>query len=88
MMLRMPAREHLAFALVLAVALAGFVRIAQYNWREGATVLGGALLLAGVLRALLPPDRTGLLAIRGRALDVFTYGALGLLIVVTAVTIA
>lgn len=87
--MRLPAaaRTHLAFALVLAVAAAGFVRIGQYNWREGATVLGGALLLAGVLRAVLPPERTGLLAIRSRALDVLTYAGLGFLVVATAVTI-
>lgn len=83
----MTVRTHLAFGLVLAAALLGMVRIAQYHWREGAAVIGGALLLAAGLRALISPERAGLLVVRGRGLDVLTYAGFGLLILALALTI-
>jgi hypothetical protein len=72
---------------VLAVAAVGLLRIATAHWREGSVLLGGALLLAAVLRVVLPADRAGLLAIRSRALDVLGYTGLGLAVVLLAVTI-
>ncbi len=81
-------RRHLAFALVLGVVALGMVRIAQYHWREGAAVLGLALLLGAGLRVVLPPDRAGLLVIRGRYLDVLLYGGFGVLMLAVALTIA
>ena len=66
-------RPQLTFGLILAVVAVGMVRIAQYHWREGTVIIGGALLLAAGLRAILPPERTGLLGIRRRTFDVFTY---------------
>ncbi|WP_019852943.1 DUF3017 domain-containing protein [Actinopolyspora mortivallis] len=78
---------HLWFALVVLVALSGMVWVAMSHWREGAALLGGAFLLAAVLRVMVPPERVGLLAIRSRWVDVVLYGALGLVIVAVAVTI-
>ena len=80
-------RPHLAFALVLAVVALGMVRIAQYHWREGTAVLGLALLLAAGLRVALPPERAGLLVIRGRYLDALLYGGFGVLVLAVALTI-
>lgn len=80
-------RPQLTFGLILAVVALGMVRIAQDHWREGSVIIGGALLLAAGLRAVLPPERTGLLGVRRRALDVFTYGVLGLLMLAVALTI-
>jgi hypothetical protein len=80
-------RDQLAFGVVLGMVLLGMVRVAQYHWREGAAVVGAALLVAAGLRAVLSPRRAGLLAIRGRMLDVATYGVFGLLVLVLAVTI-
>jgi hypothetical protein len=57
------------------------------HWREGAVLLGGALVVAAVLRLLLPTDRVGLLAIRSRPIDVLCYGGLGTVIAVLAMTI-
>ena len=48
-------------------------RVLTQHWREGAVLLGGALLVAAVLRMLLPTDRVGLLAIRSRPIDVLCY---------------
>jgi hypothetical protein len=80
-------RPQLTFGLILAVVAVGMVRIAQYHWREGTVIIGGALLLAAGLRAVLPPERTGLLGIRRRSLDVLTYGIFGLLMLAVALTI-
>jgi hypothetical protein len=80
-------RAQFPFLLVLAVVMVGLVRIAQYFWREGTVLLGGALLLAALLRALLPADRAGLVAVRGRGVDVLLYGCLGVAVMVVAMTI-
>lgn len=80
-------RRHLAFAVVLAMVAVGLMRIFQYHWREGTAIIAGALLLAAGLRGLLSPDRTGLLAIRSRSVDVLLYGGFGLLVLAVAMTI-
>jgi hypothetical protein len=80
-------QTHRAFALVMLVLLLAMVRIVEYHWREGAAVIGGALLLAAWMRSRLPSERAGLLAIRSRGTDVFTYGAFGLLMLAVALTI-
>jgi hypothetical protein len=73
--------------VVLLVAAVGLLRVATAHWREGSVLLGGALLLAAVLRAVLPQHRAGLVAIRSRAVDVLSYTGLGLAVVLLAVTI-
>lgn len=75
------------FGLVLLVVLIGFLRVWQQHWREGSFLLGCALLLAAVFRAVLSTERVGLLAIRSRVLDASLFGVLGLLIVAVAMTI-
>lgn len=79
--------EHLPLVLVLVVVMAGLVRIVMYNWREGTVLLGVALVVAAFLRAVLPADRIGLIAIRGRGVDVLLYAGLGVLISAVALTI-
>jgi hypothetical protein len=78
---------HGALLLVLLIAVAGLARVLGEHWRQGSVLLGGALLVAAVLRATLPPSRAGLLAIRGRMIDVLCYGGFGVLIVALALTI-
>ena len=73
--------------VVLGVAVVGLLRVATAHWREGSVLLGGALLVAAALRAALPPDRAGLLAIRSRVVDILVYSGLGLAVVLLAVTI-
>jgi hypothetical protein len=80
-------RPQLAFGVVLAVMVVAMARITQYHWREGTVIIGGALLLAAGLRAVLPPEWTGLLGIRRRAVDVLTYSTFGLLMLAVALTI-
>ncbi len=78
---------HLSFGLVALVGVLGLGWVALAHWREGTTLLGGALLLAAALRALVPSRKAGLLEIRSRPIDVLLYTSLGLLIVFVAVTI-
>jgi len=73
--------------VVLAIAAIGLLRVATANWREGAVLLGGSLLVAATLRAVLPPERAGLLAIRSRVVDVLSYTGLGVAVVLLALTI-
>jgi hypothetical protein len=80
-------QAHRAFALVMLVLLLGMVRIVEYHWREGTAIIGGALLLAAGLRAVVPAERAGLLAVRGRGVDMLTYSAFGLLMLAVALTI-
>jgi hypothetical protein len=74
------------FLLVLAVVAIGMVRIAEYHWRQGTVLIGIALLLGAVLRAVLPGTRVGLIALRGRAVDILTYTAFGVVVVAIALT--
>ncbi|MFC4004463.1 DUF3017 domain-containing protein [Prauserella oleivorans] len=78
---------HLPFAVVLLLVAAGAVRIGMYHWRQGAALIGGALLAAAVLRAALADEQAGLLKIRARVIDVLCYSGLGLLILFDALTI-
>ncbi len=63
-------RGQLPYALVLLTMAVGLLRIVQYHWKEGSAWIGGALLVAALLRAVLPPRITGMVAVRGRAVDV------------------
>ena len=72
--------------LVLTIAAIGMAKVLTQT-AEGAVLLGGPALVAAALRMLLSTDRSGLLAIRSRAIDVLCYGGFGLAMVVLAVTI-
>jgi hypothetical protein len=80
-------KAQIPFSLVMVVVAIGLVRIALYHWREGTVLIGGALLLAAALRALLSDGRIGMVAIRGRGVDVLLYGCLGLAVLAVALTI-
>ena len=80
-------RSNLPLLLVLAVVAVGLVRIGMYHWREGTVLLGAALLVAALLRALLPETSIGMVAIRGRGVDFLLYSGLGIMIMAVALTI-
>jgi hypothetical protein len=80
-------RAQAALTAVLVVVAIAFVRIGLQHWREGTTELGLALLLAAVLRAALPDRTAGLLAVRPRRVDVATYTAFGLVVILVSLTI-
>ncbi|GAB3295512.1 DUF3017 domain-containing protein [Parasphingorhabdus pacifica] len=78
---------HVPFVLVAFVVLSGLVWVGMRHWREGTVLIGGALMLAALLRAMLPEDRVGMLGVRSRVVDVLLFGGLGLLIAAVSVTI-
>jgi hypothetical protein len=80
------ARE-LPLLAVLAVVTAGLVLGVLSRWRVGAVVLGGAVLLAGLLRLVLPARRAGLLVVRTRRLDVAVLLVLGVGLVALATSV-
>ena len=73
---------QVAFLTVLAVMLVAFVYliVAPGRWGRGSGIVAVAVLLAGVLRAVLPTPRVGLLAVRARWVDTVLYLVLGGLI--------
>jgi hypothetical protein len=69
----------LPYLIVLAGVAVGLSVAGQGSLHvgRGAAVAGGALLAAAVARLLLPPRYAGLLASRGKALDVAAFAVLG-----------
>lgn len=84
---RSAAGRHLPFALVLGVVVLGLLRIVQYHWRQGAVLIGVALLVAALLRVMVTDEQAGLIAIRGRSIDALLYSGLGFAVIVVAMTI-
>ncbi len=80
-------RGQLPYALVLLTMAIGLLRIVQYHWREGSAWIGGALLVAALLRAVLPPRTAGMVAVRGRAVDVLWCVGLAACIMFIAYTL-
>lgn len=64
-----------------------FVLAAMKFWRRGALLLGIGVVLAAVLRLALPNDRTGLLAVRSKWIDLVTMATVGAAMVYIAWTI-
>jgi hypothetical protein len=75
-------REQFAFLLVLLVLAAALLYLVADSgrWGRSAGGVAVAVLLAGVLRLVLPGDRVGLLAIRGRIVDAVSFLVLGAVI--------
>lgn len=80
-------RRNWPLLAVLLVAAAAFVLVLADRWRRGALVLGGAMVLAAFLRAVLSPDRVGLLAVRGKGFDVAAMAVVGATIITLAASI-
>jgi hypothetical protein len=78
---------YVPIAVVAVIALVGMGLVFTQHWRRGAVLLGVALLVAAVLRLAVPAERVGLLAIRGKAIDVLCYSGFGVAMVALAVTI-
>ena len=74
-------------ATVAVIALVGMGLVLTQHWRRGAVLLGVALLVAAALRMTVPAERVGLLAIRGKAVDVLCYSGFGVAMVLLAATI-
>jgi hypothetical protein len=71
--------EQFAFLVVVAVLAAAFVYliVESGRWGRSAGIVSVAVLLAAVLRLMLPTRHAGLLAVRSRWLDAACYLVLG-----------
>ncbi|WP_370946556.1 DUF3017 domain-containing protein [Amycolatopsis sp. cg5] len=78
---------QLPFAAVLLIVAVAALRIGQYHWRQGGALIGAALLVGAILRAVLSDEQAGLLAIRGKAVDCLTYSGLATLMLFVTFTI-
>ncbi|MFC9282916.1 DUF3017 domain-containing protein [Streptomyces collinus] len=78
-----PARQW-PMLLVLSTVALGLLLTALDLFRLGTLLIGGALLAGAVLRWVLPS--VGMLAVRSRFTDIATYGVLGLVIALLAMT--
>jgi cation transport ATPase len=65
------------FIVVVLLLLVAAVLVEIDRWRRGGAVIGFAVIVAAVLRAALPTNRAGLLAVRGRVFDVVVLALVG-----------
>jgi hypothetical protein len=79
-------RQWPLLVVIVAVGI-GLLLVAAERWRSGLVLMGLALVLAGLLRLLLPLRRIGFLAVRSRPVDVALTTAAGLTIAVIALAI-
>jgi hypothetical protein len=68
--------------VVIVTVAVGLLLVAAEQWRRGLVLMGLALILAGLLRLLLPLRRIGFLAVRSRPVDVALTTGAGLAVVV------
>jgi hypothetical protein len=75
--------RNLPLIVVLAMAVTGiaYASAVPPHWLRGVLLLAVALVLAGLLRLLLPARQAGLLAVRGRFTDVLCYAGSGVAII-------
>jgi hypothetical protein len=76
-------RQWPLLVVIIGVGL-GLLLVAAGQWRAGLVLMGLALVLAGVLRLLLPLRRIGFLAVRSRPVDVALTTGAGLAVMVMA----
>ncbi|GAA3970571.1 DUF3017 domain-containing protein [Thermobifida alba] len=76
--------DQVPYLLVLATMGAGIVVVAAAYFKRGPAIIAGSLLLGAVLRAVLPTERVGMLAVRRRWVDVATLVTLAVLLIVLA----
>jgi len=75
-------RTEIPFSLVFATLLVAvlYLVVEPGRWGRSSGGVSVALLLAGLLRAVIPTSRVGLLAVRGRVVDSLSYLILGAVI--------
>lgn len=87
-----PDRSSSPWALVIigigVLAGLGYAVFGGENaWRTGCVIIGAALGVGALLRLVLPKSAAGLLAVRGRAFDVFFLVLGGAAIIVLALLV-
>jgi hypothetical protein len=74
-------------AVVLLGVAASLGVVALDRFRLGSLMLAASLVLAFVLRLVLPSDRAGMLAVRSKRVDLIVLGALGGALVIFALLV-
>jgi hypothetical protein len=74
-------------AVVLLGVAASLGVVALDRFRLGSLMLAASLVLAFVLRLVLPNDRAGMLAVRSKRVDLIVLGALGGALVIFALLV-
>jgi hypothetical protein len=77
----------LVYLVVAGTLVVGLGIVAAGPWRTGVSVMGAALAVAFVARAVLPDERAGMLRIRRRFVDLTTLAvcAAGMFALVAAI---
>jgi hypothetical protein len=79
--------RQLPLLAVLVLVGTGLLLVAVAEWRRGLVVIGLALVIAALLRLLLPVRRVGFLAVRSRPTDVVLLAGSGLALTIVALTL-
>jgi hypothetical protein len=79
--------RQLPLLAVLVTVGAGLLVVTLGHWRRGLVVIGLTMVLAALLRLLLPERRVGFLAVRSRPVDVVLMAGAGVALTVIALTI-
>jgi hypothetical protein len=74
-------------ALVLIGVTSGLLVLAFDDFKVGSVIVGASVIFAGALRTVLTHERAGLLAIRGRSIDLITVYALGIALTTLALVV-
>lgn len=87
--LRRNVRDELPFVTVVLIVALGFcyTLASGGHWLRGVAVIAAGMVIAAVLRAVLPVGTAGLLAVRNRLFDVVCYLALGLAVFVFGILV-
>ncbi len=79
--------RQLPLLAVLVTVGAGLLVVTLGHWRRGLVVIGLTMVLAALLRLLLPERRVGFLAVRSRPVDVVLMAGAGAALTVIALAI-
>lgn len=77
----------LCYLLILALTVLGLVVVALGHWRGGVHAIAVALVVAGIVRGVLPRRDAGMLEVRSRWFDTVLLAAAGVAVWVLASTI-
>lgn len=75
------------YFLVLAATVAGLLVVGFSDWRRGVTIVGAALLMSALARAILGEYDAGMLRVRRRWFDVLVLTGTGFVLIFLAATI-
>ena len=75
------------YLVLAACVLIGLLAVAVWSWRSGVVVIGAGLLVASVMRVVLPEKEAGMLGVRSRWFDVVAMLLVGGVLITLALTI-